>query len=116
MQHVCPTCGERIARVGQHDHRPSSHQRGLGAEHRRIRAEVLAEETACWICGGQGTTADPSRPTTSYPVPQAARPCVRTIAPRTDHAIDDAEQQRDEPHPNLSKPSSPLSDDSIRAC
>lgn len=27
--------------------------------HRRLRAQVLAEERACWICGLPGTPADP---------------------------------------------------------
>lgn len=39
--------------------RGSSTARGLGAEHRRIRRQVLAEETTCWLCGKPGTEADP---------------------------------------------------------
>lgn len=27
--------------------------------HRRLRAQVLAEERLCWICGGPGTPDDP---------------------------------------------------------
>ena len=42
----CPQCHTPRARP-----RPSSHQRGLGAQHQRIRQIVLAEETYCWRCG-----------------------------------------------------------------
>jgi 5-methylcytosine-specific restriction endonuclease McrA len=39
--------------------RESSTARGLGAAHRRIRDQVLAEETTCWLCGGPPTADNP---------------------------------------------------------
>jgi 5-methylcytosine-specific restriction enzyme A len=39
--------------------RGTSHQRGLGAEHRRIRAQVLREEYTCWLCGQPARPGDP---------------------------------------------------------
>jgi 5-methylcytosine-specific restriction endonuclease McrA len=34
-------------------------ERGLGADHRRIAKQVLAEESRCWICGRLPTRSDP---------------------------------------------------------
>jgi 5-methylcytosine-specific restriction endonuclease McrA len=34
----CPTC------------RPTTTQRGLGSDYQRLRAQVVAEEAACWLC------------------------------------------------------------------
>jgi len=67
LAYLCPGCGHphdrrghcAVCRRKRERVRGSSDQRGLGAEHRRIREQVLREETACWICGGRGTTDDP---------------------------------------------------------
>jgi hypothetical protein len=64
---LCSNCGQLGPRRGycsrckreRERRRGSSTARGLGADHRRIAAQVLAEEQACWICGGRGTTDDP---------------------------------------------------------
>jgi len=39
-------------------HRLSSAQRGLGYEHRKLRAQVLKEEPVCRWCGAPSTTSD----------------------------------------------------------
>jgi 5-methylcytosine-specific restriction endonuclease McrA len=67
LANLCPDCGHPHDRRGRcaacaraHERaRGSSTQRGLGADHRRIREQVLAEERLCWICGGHGTEDDP---------------------------------------------------------
>lgn len=61
MLRPCPSCGApRHAKAGcgrcgwvpsALKPRPSRHARGLGADHDRIRAQVLAEEDACVLCG-----------------------------------------------------------------
>ena len=51
---LCPACRREHERA-----RGSSTQRGLGADHRRVRAQVLREETTCWICGRPGSPGDP---------------------------------------------------------
>ena len=64
---LCPGCGHphdqrghcAVCRRKRERARGSSDQRGLGADHRRIREQVLAEEKSCWICGGHGTADDP---------------------------------------------------------
>jgi 5-methylcytosine-specific restriction endonuclease McrA len=67
LAYLCPGCGYphdrrghcAVCRRKRERVRGSSDQRGLGAEHRRIRQQVLAEEKSCWICGGHGTADDP---------------------------------------------------------
>ena len=67
LAYLCPGCGHphdqrgrcAVCRRKRERARGSSDQRGLGAEHRRMREQVLREETACWICGGHGTADDP---------------------------------------------------------
>jgi hypothetical protein len=49
------------------------------------------------------------------PVPQAAGACARTFEQRIEAATHDAEQQRDESHPNLLNPSNRSSDDELVA-
>jgi 5-methylcytosine-specific restriction endonuclease McrA len=51
---LCATCRRERERA-----RGTSTQRGLGADHRRVREQVLAEETTCWLCGRPGTADDP---------------------------------------------------------
>lgn len=54
---ACLTCGKASSgrRCPKHAALPGSY----GRRHREIRAQVLATETACWICGKPGTDADP---------------------------------------------------------
>lgn len=52
----CPevTTGPRFSRHSQEKdrRRGSSTERGYDARYRKVRAQVIREETHCWICGG----------------------------------------------------------------
>jgi len=51
----CPSC----ARAHDQTRRPSPRQRGYGPEYRRRRAQLLATDDTCWLCGKPGAdTAD----------------------------------------------------------
>lgn len=43
----CPSCQQ-----AWDARRPSRHKRGYGTTYDRLRRQVLAEETHCWLCGG----------------------------------------------------------------
>ena len=51
---LCPRCRREHERQ-----RGSSTKRGLGADYRRVRAQVLREETRCWLCGQPARLGDP---------------------------------------------------------
>jgi len=57
----CPNLAVKGGRCGQHQreawpNRPPAHLRGYGWEWSKIRAEVLAEEPACRVCGAFAVT------------------------------------------------------------
>jgi 5-methylcytosine-specific restriction endonuclease McrA len=64
---VCaaPGCG-RLTRTSRC---PAHRLPPRGRLHRRVRAQVLAEETRCWLCGDPGSTEDPL--TLDHVVPRA---------------------------------------------
>ncbi|WP_410657846.1 HNH endonuclease [Amycolatopsis sp. lyj-112] len=58
----CPEC-KRAKQQQQDQARGTSTQRGYGYDHVLARAELLADEPVCWICGLPGAdTADHLRP------------------------------------------------------
>jgi 5-methylcytosine-specific restriction enzyme A len=76
--YLCPGCHGRFPKPGRctdckrqtNRERGTTTQRGLGSDHQRIRLQVLAEETVCWICGKPGTANDPL--TADHVVPRIA--------------------------------------------
>jgi 5-methylcytosine-specific restriction enzyme A len=66
-----PSSGSRCPRH-QRDHeqrRGTPAERGLGADHRRIREQVLREERVCWLCLEPARPGDPL--TADHVVPRA---------------------------------------------
>ena len=62
---MCVVCGRKTktGRCPEHQLPPR------GRPHRRVRAQVLAEESICWLCGKPGTVDDPL--TLDHVVPRA---------------------------------------------
>jgi hypothetical protein len=54
-----------------------------GRQHRKVRAQVLAEETVCWICGNPPTEYDPLTLDHVVPLLKAERRQGRTAEQHT---------------------------------
>jgi hypothetical protein len=86
----CPELTNRT-RCTEHDRakdkrRGSSKQRGYDAGYRRARAQVIREETDCWICG------EPVDPTLRWPDPRS--PSADHVTRREDGGSNDRSNLR----------------------
>ena len=66
---ACAVGGHPFQPVNNEARCPLHRLPSRGRQHRRVRAQVLAEENTCWICGGEGTEDDPL--TLDHVIPRA---------------------------------------------